>query len=168
MIPFGTGYLERKTCNMDEELDLAPLEARGSILTHTEAKQLIQEVKDTRAALYEIEGRLSDFLSEVTGGLLSKSSYDARTMVSHTDEAYEKIHQEGYEELKSMYDRACGDIQEYSLKLKQVKFALDTYKHWNEDCGWDVPAITIQAALDATETTREGTPQYVFKNSKSQ
>lgn len=34
------------------------------------------------------------------------------------------------------------------VAIERVRAAVEKHKHWNEDCGWDVPTIEVLAALD--------------------
>lgn len=38
-------------------------------------------------------------------------------------------------------------------KLAAVRSVIETEKHWNESCGWDVPAIRLLAVLDGGDET---------------
>lgn len=42
----------------------------------------------------DMETRLSEYLCDSTGGKLSKTGYDVRTMVAHTEEYYDGLHAE--------------------------------------------------------------------------
>ncbi len=48
----------------------------------------------------DVCNQLSIYLCEATNGLLSKSNYDAQTMISHTDDAYAKRYEDVIREAK--------------------------------------------------------------------
>lgn len=56
----------------------------------------------------DLATRLSEYLCDSTGGLLSKTGYDVRTMVAHTEEYYDRVHAEERKEVEAERDAAVA------------------------------------------------------------
>ena len=59
----------------------------------------------------DLEERLAGYLCDSTGGLLSKTGYDVRTMVTHTEDYYDKVHAEARKEAEAERDAAVAAIE---------------------------------------------------------
>lgn len=60
----------------------------------------------------DLEDRLSAYLCDSTGGRLSKTSYDASTMIQHTEEYYDELHSADLKEVEAQYARLHKAITE--------------------------------------------------------
>lgn len=59
----------------------------------------------------DLESRLADYLCDSTGGLLSKTGYDVRTMVAHTEDYYAKLHAEERADVESERDALVAVVE---------------------------------------------------------
>lgn len=90
----------------------------------------------------DLEERLAGYLCDSTGGLLSKTGYDVRTMVTHTEEYYDKVHAEARKEAEDERDAALAAVE-------RVRAEADAYAEQPdvmEPCG--AVAQALRTALD--------------------
>lgn len=67
---------------------------------------LIAELRQERERADDLETRLSEYLCDSTGGLLSKTGYDVRTMVAHTEDYYNEIARDELAPVEAALSRA--------------------------------------------------------------
>lgn len=84
----------------------------------------------------DLEDRLAAYLCDSTGGRLSKTGYDVRTMVQHTEEYYDRVHGEELDRIEADRDRLHKAITE-ALAFESVLPAIATE-----------PRHILRAALD--------------------
>ena len=132
-------------------------------LAHEVAPALLARVRELEAERDDLESRLADFLCEVTGGLLSKTGYDARTMIQCTDEYYERRAKEEHDEhcdktesLEAERDSALSTIAKVREILESDE--LDGWEHddWVYRQESDRKLSEIEAALGSVPSTGEG------------
>ena len=68
-------------------------------------------LESVRAERDDLVTRLSEYLCDSTGGLLSKTGYDVRTMVAHTEEYYDRVHAEERKEVEDERDAALAALE---------------------------------------------------------
>lgn len=84
------------------------------------------EAKNER--LEAVEGRLSELLWDLTGGLLSKTGYDVRTMVQAVEAEFEKYAQEDRQEVVAERDAAREALAAEQRKTEAVRALIDNPK----------------------------------------
>ena len=69
----------------------------------------------------DLEDRLAAYLCDSTGGRLSKTGYDVRTMVQHTEEYYDGLHSEELRRADAWADRLHKAITEALAERMNVE-----------------------------------------------
>jgi hypothetical protein len=87
---------------------------RGGVLGR-ELTLIVRDLADALEAATserdDLATRLSEYLCDSTGGLLSKTGYDVRTMVAHTEEYYDRVHAEDRKEAEAERDAAVEAVE---------------------------------------------------------
>lgn len=86
-----------------------PVERIGAIEAEPDAAT--ERVAELEAERDELEDRLSKYLCDSTGGLLSKTGYDVRTMVAHTEDYYDGLHADARKEIEAERDAALAECR---------------------------------------------------------
>lgn len=111
----------------------------------------------------DLEERLSGFLCEMTGGKLSKTGYDVRTMVMHAEEENQRWVDAAVKEAEERAEKAEAAREELQGVLERVKALPDLARHeeahldccggkgYCDHCYNPWPCPTIQAIQGAAE-----------------
>lgn len=131
-------------------------------------RQAAHALETSEADADDLASRLSEYLCDSTGGLLSKTGYTVRVMVAHTEEYYERLHADNLKEVQdeldnvhSMHSRALDDIQEYSEAIAKVRGIHNRRELWTGGgryywgCDHDRQAWPCATIKALTSTTKE-------------
>lgn len=124
---------------------------RGGVLGR-ELTLIVRDLADALEAATrerdDLATRLSEYLCDSTGGLLSKTGYDVRTMVAHTEEYYDRVHAEERKEVEAERDSAVAAIE----RIREVVSGHPECDRYEEgdviSCGWKSAYASVVAALD--------------------
>lgn len=84
---------------------------------------LVDALESATRELDDLEERLAGYLCDSTGGLLSKTGYDVRTMVAHTEDYYDKVHAEARKEVEAERDAALAAVDRVKAELEALWIA---------------------------------------------
>ena len=123
----------------------------------TEELETLRDIAETHAFCADrlsIEKDRADWVSReicdrgcsYTGGPDEECSAHGRT----PRELWEFIAQDivGRDAATARAEKAEAERDAALAAVERCRAAVEKHKHWNEDCGWDVPAIEVLAALD--------------------
>lgn len=159
---------ERDAATAELEAQLANAKAGwdSALRIVNEGNEIIKQVGAERD---DLATRLSEYLCDSTGGLLSKTGYDVRTMVAHTEEYYDRVHAEERKEVEAERDAALaavGRVRAMHRRLNIVDEVTDErlgdacevcYEIESYELTWPCPTI---AALDGAPEPEEGDAEY--------
>lgn len=104
----------------------------------------VARLNDALDAAHVRHGMATDW-----GARLQAKLAAGRERIAELEAEVEEWRRVAVEQTRLERDRA----EAAEAKLAAVRTVVETEKHWNEDCGWDVPAIRILAVLDEGNET---------------
>lgn len=119
---------------------VAELEA---LTEHRVVTQAIQDAAKSRAEVKQLR-RLTEAQAERSAANLARAEAAERE-VARLNEVVAAAH--------ARHGMATDWGERLQAKLDAVRAVVESEKHWNEACGWDVPAIRLLAALDGGDET---------------
>lgn len=92
---------------------------------------------------------LDDFsLAAEDDGITESLVQIAKSRAAVPDAATEAVWKEGYDLHTAELVKIAAERDAALAAVERCRVAVEKHKHWNDDCGWDVPAIELLAALD--------------------
>jgi len=142
----------RRWPNPDPSNPTRPARPAGAVIL-----DLAMELAASEERADDLEDRLSAYLCDSTGGLLSNTGYDVRTMVTHTEEYYQKVAEEDHASHCGRAEAAEAKLTAIAaLHCKREIYPLDTFGAPDMDaqpiaffCEACTPDETVRAIEDA-------------------
>lgn len=93
--------------------------------------------------LVGVERRLSELLCDLTGGRLSKTGYDVRTMVGEVEDVFERYAEEDRAELQAERDRLAATVDRVEALHAPRTVQVITGDCSTEECGHEDECPTV-------------------------